>query len=85
MVAFQDRELETDLQKVEVYVNDIFVTSLEMDKIARRYKVIIPHDLLKTDRLHLYFTVSDTRKFFNDTKWYDIGMDLVQLTINYAK
>ena len=85
MVAFQDGRVKNDSQEVGVYVNDTFVTSLEMDKIPKSYKIIIPHDLLKSDRLHLYFTISDTVKFFNDTKWYDIGMDLVRLTINYAR
>lgn len=84
MVAFQDSQVEADLQKVGVYVNETFVTSLEMNKIAERYKIIIPHDLLKSNELHLSFTVSDTLKFFNDTRWYDIGMDLAELTISYA-
>lgn len=84
MIAFKNEKVKVDLQKTDVYVNDTFVTTLEMDEFVRRYKVIIPHDLIQDNRLHLSFIVSDTKSFFNDTRWYEVGMNLVELTINYA-
>lgn len=84
LTAFQNIEVKSDCQKVGVYVNDTLVTNLEIDKFIRKYKVIIPHELIQDDKLHLFFTVSDTWKFFNDTRWYEVGMTLMSLTINYA-
>ena len=82
MVAFQ--QANADLQKIGVYVNDTEVEVLEIDKFVREYKIVIPHELIQDYTLHLSFTISDTWHFFNDTKWYDVGMALVELTINYA-
>ena len=84
MVAFQDPQVKAELQRVGVYVNDKEVTILELDKFVRKYQVVIPHNLIEGDKLRLSFTISDTRSFFNDTRWYEVGMSLIELTINYA-
>ena len=84
MVAFQDPQVKAELQRVGVYVNNKEVTILELDKFVRKYQVVIPHNLIEGDKLRLSFTISDTRSFFNDTRWYEVGMSLIELTINYA-
>lgn len=84
MVAFQDPQVKAELQRVGVYVNDKEVTILELDKFVRKYQVVIPHNLIEGDKLRLSFTISDTWSFFNDTRWYEVGMSLIELTINYA-
>ena len=85
MVAFQVPQVKVDSQQVGVYVNDTEVTTWEADKFVRRYKAVIPHELIQDGRLHLSFTISDTWRFFNDTRWYNVGISLMELTINYAK
>lgn len=84
MTAFQDIQVQVDSQKVGIYANNIFITDIEIDKFVRGYKVIIPHDLIQDDKLRLSFVINNTRSFFNNTRWYDIGMAMMEITINYA-
>ena len=84
MTAFQDVQIEADSQKVGIYANGTFVTDIEIDKFVRKYKVTIPRNLIKDDKLRLSFTINDTRSFFNNTKWHEVGMAMVELTINYT-
>lgn len=84
MTAFQDIDVNVDSQKVGVYVNNVFIKNIEIDNFIRKYKIVIPHGLIQDDKLILSFTISNTRSFFNDTKWYDVGMSLLELVISYA-
>ena len=50
---------KTNIKKVDLYVNDIFVATLEMDRINKTYTVTIPNKLLDGDKLELNFIIND--------------------------
>lgn len=56
VIAIQNPLLETDSQRFDIYVNDTFVETWEIDKKnIKQYVAIIPHELLKGEKLELSF------------------------------
>ena len=82
IIAFKNVPVAS--QKVRIYANDAFITTLDLDESKKEYTFVIPKDLIYTDQLRLVFAVSNTMNFFNHTKSYSTGMGLSKLTINYA-
>ena len=74
--AFQNHSIKTDFQKVDVYVNDKFVATWEIDKNGKIYEAIIPYELIDNAKLELSFRVNapanhDVIVFFNLVIDYD--------------
>ena len=82
IIAFKNIPAES--QTVSVYANGTFITNFDIDKILRKYTFVIPHELISGNQLNLSFSVSNTGRFFNHTKWFELGMGIAELTINYT-
>ena len=85
LLACQNGLLETDFKKVDLYVNDIFVTTWEIDKITKIYTAIIPHELLNDRKLKLSFRINDAEKFFYYGKYLYDTLLFYKLVIDYDK
>ena len=82
ITAFKDIPVAS--QTVSIFANGEFIKTLEIDKILRQYKIVVPSELLSDNQLKLTFSVSNTARFFNHTKWFELGMGISELTINYT-
>lgn len=71
-------------QTVSIFANGTFITNFEIEEAQKKYKFVIPSNLISNDQLHLIFSVGTTLIFFNHAKSYDAGMELSKITINYA-
>lgn len=56
-VAFQDYSIKAE--KVDVYVNDAFITTWEIDNKVKTYEATIPYELLDDTKLKLSFKISN--------------------------
>lgn len=80
--AFKNIPVES--QTVSIFANGTFITTLDLDASRRKYKITIPNELISGNQLSLLFSVSNIAKYFNHTKWFDFGMGISELTINYT-
>ncbi|MBR6712408.1 MAG: YidC/Oxa1 family membrane protein insertase [Selenomonadaceae bacterium] len=83
--ACQNHLLETDFKQVDLYVNDIFVTTWEIDKIKKIYSAIILRDLLDDSKLKLSFRIDDPKIWFSRGHYIYDTICFFGLVIDYDK
>lgn len=78
------KNISVQSQTVSIYANGTFIATLSLDEILQKYKIVIPHELISGNELRLTFSVGKTVHVFNNIRWYDLGMGISELTINYT-
>lgn len=85
VLSFQDGWIETDFSKVDVYVNDTFITTWEIGKIGKQYVAVIPHELIEDKKLKLSLKIDASREFFSKYRLIPNKIWFYELVIDYDK